>query len=118
MVLKIIFFSTAFLKVFWKDFGEVFGGFWGVFWSSFSQLVDTFSNSHEHFWIFYCFGMTNCSDLLAVSSRVLKTSAVALCDSKDSSGLLFLTFPPLFLYVAMYLQKLVAAKICFLIGRL
>ena len=66
MVLKIVFFSIAFLKVFWKDFGEVLGGFGGVFWSSFSLLGDTFSNSHEHFESFYRFGMKNCSDLLAV----------------------------------------------------
>ena len=59
MVLKIVFFSIEFLKVFWKDFGGVLGGFGGVFWRSFSQLGDTFSKLREHFLFFYAFGKKN-----------------------------------------------------------
>ena len=55
-VLKIVFFSIEFVKVFWKDFGLVFGGFGRVFWGSFSQLGDTFSNLLEHFFEFCSFG--------------------------------------------------------------
>ena len=48
-VLKIVFFSIEFLKVFWKDFGLVLEGFGRVFWGSFSQHGDTFFKLREHF---------------------------------------------------------------------
>ena len=48
-MLKIVFFSMEFLKVFWKDFGLVLGGFGKVFWRSFSQLGVPFPKLREHF---------------------------------------------------------------------